>query len=227
MCVAQILTWHRQIPGYDSTMTRNKRPMTSLERSLYKLNAVRELGEWAKDFIDPDAALEDDGSDGNMGRPMKLVEDQGRSIQSMEEDRIWEQGIAELENRGQFDPDAPVVHEEANGRSITAINGVNATASPVINFYQNQPCVTAMPSGSVLHNNMAVPKQSDSIIVIIRHGKTEHNKLKLFTGWVSLLSQVDRGYRTLPDANIRPSFSRRMHHLHQKVSKRPRQLVAF
>jgi hypothetical protein len=207
-------------------MTRNKRPMTSLERSLYKLNAVRELGEWAKDFIDPDAALEDDGSDGNMGRPMKLVEDQGMSIQSMEEDIVWEQGLAELENGGQFDPDTTVFHEEINGRSISAINGVNETASPVINFYQNQPCVTAMPSGSVLRNSIAVPRQSDSLIVIIRHGKTEHNKLKLFTGWVSLLSQGDRDNLTCPDTNFHQSFSRRMHHLHKKVSKRPRLLVA-
>ena len=53
--------WSRAVPGYDGTMSRHNRPMTSLERSLYKLNAVRELGEWANEFIDLDAVVEDDG----------------------------------------------------------------------------------------------------------------------------------------------------------------------
>jgi 2,3-bisphosphoglycerate-dependent phosphoglycerate mutase len=29
----------------------------------------------------------------------------------------------------------------------------------------------------------SVPIRKESVIVIIRHGKTEHNKLGLFTGW--------------------------------------------
>ena len=79
--------WAKSVAGYDSTMARNKNPMPSLERSLYKLNAVRELGEWAKEFIDPNAELEDDGSDGNMGKPIQLIEDD-----------LWEQGMKELED---------------------------------------------------------------------------------------------------------------------------------
>ena len=152
-------------------MQRNKNPMPSLERSLYKLNAIRELGEWAKEFVDPNAEIEDDGSDGNMGRPIQMVED---------EDKVWEMGMKELESGEQFDPDAPVFHE---------VNGAKAPTQPAeiidakANIY-NQPCVTSMPSAAVLHNNGPVPIRRDSVIVIIRHGKTEHNKLGLFTGWV-------------------------------------------
>jgi hypothetical protein len=35
--------------------------MGSLERSLFKLQAERELGQWAGQFVDPNASLEDDG----------------------------------------------------------------------------------------------------------------------------------------------------------------------
>jgi len=40
-----------------------------------------------------------------------------------------------------------------------------------------------MPSATVLHNPAGAPIRRDSVIVIIRHGKTQHNKLGLFTGW--------------------------------------------
>ena len=47
--------WKRQVPGYNSTLARIQSPMTSLELSLNKLNAYRELGEWTQQFLDPDA----------------------------------------------------------------------------------------------------------------------------------------------------------------------------
>ena len=40
-----------------------------------------------------------------------------------------------------------------------------------------------MPSEVVLQHEEDVPIRRDSVIVIIRHGKTQHNKLGLFTGW--------------------------------------------
>ena len=46
------------------------------------------------------------------------------------------------------------------------------------------PCVTSIPSAAVFGNNDGTPVRRDSVIVIIRHGKTQHNKLGLFTGWV-------------------------------------------
>ena len=39
--------WSNQIPGYTPTMERVNIPMGSLERSLFKLQAERELGQWA------------------------------------------------------------------------------------------------------------------------------------------------------------------------------------
>ena len=73
--------WCAQVPGYNATIgDRNRSPMSSLEKSLYKLRAERELGEWAGQFIDPNAPVEDDGSDGNAGLPMQMIY----------EDQVWE-----------------------------------------------------------------------------------------------------------------------------------------
>ena len=54
-----------RVPGYDPIMQRQIRPMTGLERSLYKLNAVRELGEWANEFIDLEKLPTEENDDGN------------------------------------------------------------------------------------------------------------------------------------------------------------------
>jgi bisphosphoglycerate-dependent phosphoglycerate mutase family 1 len=148
--------WKKQVPGYNATFSRNKIPMTSLERSLYKLRAERELGKWAGQFIDPNAPVEDDGSDGNMGRPMQLVED-----------AIWEKGL--------------------NGADLSGLSDVeddDERTKPFTNLIStNQPCVKSIPSTSLIPGVDAVPIRQDAVVVIIRHGKTEHNKLGLFTGW--------------------------------------------
>ena len=38
-----------------------------------KLQAERELGDWAGQFTDPNAEVEDDGTDGNNGMPIRLT----------------------------------------------------------------------------------------------------------------------------------------------------------
>jgi hypothetical protein len=158
-------SWSMAVPGYDSTMARPSRPMTPLERSLYKLNAVQELGDWAKDFIDPNAELEDDGNDGNMGKPMQMLEDE-----------VWAAGIEQLESGGQFDPDAVAFHEATNSARDKAVDGPKVETEIVTPTLVSQLCITAMPSASIV-NAGPVPIRRDSVIVIIRHGKTEHNKL--------------------------------------------------
>jgi 2,3-bisphosphoglycerate-dependent phosphoglycerate mutase len=191
--------WSKNVPGYDSTMNRHKRPMTGLERSLYKLNAERELGAWASEFIDWDKSqAEDDGNDGNFGRPITLTEDE-----------VWDRGMKELEEGDQFDPDAPIFHgvnqaprvhsiskapiaypdvEDDHKQSLVGYHDVeddryddqdDIVVEP--NFFA-RPCVTPISQTS-LQNGDAVPTRHDSVIVIIRHGKTQHNKLGLFTGW--------------------------------------------
>jgi 2,3-bisphosphoglycerate-dependent phosphoglycerate mutase len=162
--------WADAVPGYDKTMSSHKRPMTSFERSLYKLNATRELGEWASEFIDYNAPMEDDGNDGNFGRPMMFSETE-----------LWEKGMKEIESGEQFDPDAPVFHESPSS-SLESENTPKTEIRP--NIY-TPPCVTSIPSAAVLGNTADTPIRRDSVIVIIRHGKTQHNKLGLFTGWVS------------------------------------------
>ena len=125
--------------------------MGTLERSLYKLRAEREMGNWATQFVDPNAPVEDDGTDGNMGRPIELVD--------------HEKSIAELKYSG--------------GNKIQDMDGEPVMA----NLVSSNPCVTAMPSASVIPGFGEPVERRDAVIVIIRHGKTEHNKLGLFTGW--------------------------------------------
>lgn len=144
--------WCAQVPGYSGTMERTNTPMGTLERSLYKLQAEREMGQWATQFIDPNAPVEDDGTDGNMGRPIELV-DHGASIAG-----------PKYSNAGQ----------------ITDMDGLAVSANLVSS---SSPCVTALPSASVLPGLGEPIERRDAVIVIIRHGKTEHNKLGLFTGW--------------------------------------------
>lgn len=142
--------WSQEVPGYNPTMERTKTPMSVLERSLYKLQAEREMGKWANQFVDPNATMEDDGTDGNMGRPIEMVD--------------HEKSIAELKYRPQ----------------LSDREGIPVTANLVSN---SPPCVTSMPSASVLPGLGEPLERRDAVIVIIRHGKTEHNKLGLFTGW--------------------------------------------
>lgn len=49
--LAREAQWAQQVPGYNSTLGGEKNPLSAMERSLYKLQAERELGEWAGQFI--------------------------------------------------------------------------------------------------------------------------------------------------------------------------------
>jgi hypothetical protein len=167
--LAREAEWAKQVPGYNSALKRNKNTMTSLERSLYKLQAERELGEWAGQFIDP-SQMTDDGNDGNMQKLM---------------DEIWAKGITELASGDQFDPDGPEFHQTEEIASLNGDANDEEEEVPFANLISttNQPCVTAIPSASIIPGIGSVPTRRDSVIVMIRHGKTEHNKLGLFTGW--------------------------------------------
>jgi 2,3-bisphosphoglycerate-dependent phosphoglycerate mutase len=167
--------WCAQVPGYNSTMQRTKTPMSPKERSLNKLNSERQLGKWAGQFIDGDED-EDDGSDGNMGKP----------ISWQFEDNIWEDALKDLGEGIAFDPDYPKFHPNAtSSSSLTELpvkddDTVDWVAPTIIKSSDSQACMTAFPPGSEVPVSKS---RSASVIVIIRHGKTEHNKLGLFTGW--------------------------------------------
>lgn len=186
--------WTQRVPGYDDTMSRHKRPMTGLERSLYKLNAVRELGEWATEFIDLDADVgEDDGNDGNgiFITPEKDKKPSTASSSSSKSKTAVAAAAAATESSKGTAPTTTVVGvgigvgTDANAdpnESMPALllkeEGDDDDEEAVAPTFFAQPCVTAVPSSS-----SAMEKRQDSVIVIIRHGKTQHNKLGLFTGW--------------------------------------------
>lgn len=148
--LARETEWKEGVPGYDSTMARKKTPMGPLEASLFKLEAERELGQWAGQFIDPRKAYEDDGSDGNQGKPI-----------SLQEDALWDLAIKADADKKKTQGEVKVV--------------------PTMISNEPSPCVKAFPSEAA--GPGSVPIRKDPVIVIIRHGKTEHNKLGLFTGW--------------------------------------------
>lgn len=145
--------------------------MTPMQRSLSKLEAEREVQEWAAQFVDEATdEEEDDGSDGKL----TLVD----------EDEVWEKGLNEIEDGEYFDPDRPKFEEEVVTNKNTAPDDdeEEELIAPIFNAYG--PCVTAMPAGEVVPGIGPVPiKKESSLIVMIRHGKTENNKLGLFTGW--------------------------------------------
>ena len=96
----------------------------------------------------------------------------------------------EIENGVQFDPDSPIFHASAENVTIVSSSGqeygmaVSSVSTDddddetevVPNFFA-QPCVTAMPPSGVFGTGAPATPRLDSVIVIIRHGKTQHNKL--------------------------------------------------
>jgi 2,3-bisphosphoglycerate-dependent phosphoglycerate mutase len=160
--------WIDNVPGYSKTMSRSKTAMTPVERALSKLKAEKELGKWAGQFIDDRTNEEDDGSDGNQGRPINF------------EDEAWRKGLDELKEGEQFNPDG-IFHPDKKGMILNEDEDDSATAIPEL--ITNSPCMQSMPSQSILPGIGQVPIRRDAVVVLIRHGKTEHNKLGLFTGW--------------------------------------------
>ena len=166
--------WCTKVPGYEKVMSRSANAvMTPLQRSLSKLEAQREVQTWAAQYATDEE--EDDGTDGKL----TLVE-QG-------EDKVWEKGLYEIKDGEYFDPDHPNFEQDTENILSSSIDGDEEEKSaelyaPIFNAHG--PCVTAMPAGEVVPGIGPVPiKRESSLIVMIRHGKTENNKLKLFTGW--------------------------------------------
>jgi hypothetical protein len=85
--------WSKSVPGYEGTMSRHM--LTALERSLYQLEAERELGKWASELIDWSAS-EDDGNNGNCRKPIVLTEDE-----------VWAKGMEELRSEYNLIPMRP------------------------------------------------------------------------------------------------------------------------
>lgn len=158
--------WCASVPDYEKVMARRNSAMTPLERSLSKLEAERNLGEWAGQFIDESADEEDDGSDGKL----TLVD----------MDKVWEKGLNEIEDGEYFDPDHPDFQQENSEIKIESLNGDDVLKAPLFNAI---PCLQAFPAAMAVPGLGPVPSKKEALIVIIRHGKTENNKLGLFTGW--------------------------------------------
>lgn len=161
------LEWCENVPGYNATMAKSKNGMSSLERSLSKLNAEKELREWVSQSMDPNDLEEDDGSDGNQGKPI-----------------AFEQNLENIRNGKKFAPTMTINQAELKSKTRDEETGDEITANSTL--ITNNPCISAFPTQSVIPGLGGVQIRRDPVVVLIRHGKTEHNKLGLFTGKLHL-----------------------------------------
>jgi hypothetical protein len=63
---------------------------------------------------------------------------------------------------------------------VTMPDGGSSSIHPVV--IKGHPCLAPLPQGVELPD-IELPGRKEAVIVMIRHGKTDHNKLSLFTGW--------------------------------------------
>jgi len=155
--------WSSRVPGYDSAMAKAKNPTSALERSLNKLKAERELGQLAGQFKDRSMIEEDDGTDGNLGRPIQFQTQVDLTKTRDSPERTADATERNAKNKILDEEDVFDEDEIAKPELISA-----------------NPCQTPLPNASEKQGK--APIRTDATIVIIRHGKTEHNKLGLFTG---------------------------------------------
>jgi len=165
--------WCANVPDYEKVMSRStKAAMSPLQRSLSKLQAEREVQDYAAQFADEGAdEEEDDGTDGKL----TLVE--------QDEDKVWEKGLNEIEDGEYFDPDHAKFDEDTALKDKTTLTDRDEEELIAPLYTANEPCVTAMPAAMAVPGLGPVPVKREALIVMIRHGKTENNKLGLFTGW--------------------------------------------
>lgn len=98
-----------------------------------------------------------------------------RSLTALREERDLEEWA---ENPGN------IIMKTANDTfdvvDVTMPDG-SSSIHPVV--IKGHPCLAPLPGGADLPDNIELPTRKEPVIVMIRHGKTEHNKLGLFTGW--------------------------------------------
>ena len=70
---------------------------------------------------------------------------------------------------------------DLQGRAVGVARSNGSEIKPFI--IKGHPCLVTLPEGVTLPTGIALPARKATVIVMIRHGKTEHNKLGLFTGW--------------------------------------------
>jgi hypothetical protein len=142
---------------------------TPLQRSLSKLEAEREVQTWAAKYA-VEEEEEDDGTDGKL----TLVE----------EVEVGESSIDFDPHRPSFEKESSSTNGEKNIIASSEVDSRGRGGDEVIApLFNANPCVQAVPAGQVVPGIGHVPVQKrSSLIVMIRHGKTENNKLGLFTG---------------------------------------------
>ncbi len=111
--------------------------------------------------------------------------DDGDTVQLNSLERSLSKLIAEREfylgeldaSLGEFDSDYDEFSPDfASSTELTAIR-------PKAAVLASHPCVPMLPKGVELPPNFQLPVRKQATIVMVRHGKTAHNQMGLFTGW--------------------------------------------
>jgi len=170
--------WIENVPGYSESMNRSKTPMTALERSLSKLAAEKELKNWAGQFVDYQKLLqEDDGTDGgHMGNLLQSNVIINKLLQSNDYRE-------DIRNNTSTTAASPNMITRNDLCVVSPPQGATGGTPPHDANGKTKSTTGDSLAGSVSTAGAAAPIRRDPTIVLIRHGKTEHNKLGLFTGW--------------------------------------------
>lgn len=141
--------WCNNVPDYSKVMERTNYGLNPLQSSLSKLEAERKVQDWAQQFVDDSDEEEDDGTDGKL----TLVEDM---------DKVWEEGLKDVEDGEYFDPDRPSFDVEPDNSKSTEIDNVEEDTSACVN-------IDPLPAARKVPGIGDVPIQrSSSVIVMIR-----------------------------------------------------------
>jgi hypothetical protein len=99
-----------------------------------------------------------------------------RSLLVLREERDLEKWVDKRKNGDMISS----VHDTAPVY-VTMPDGSSSSIHPVL--VKGHPCLAPLPQGVELPSDIELPGRKGAVIVMIRHGKTDHNKLSLFTGW--------------------------------------------
>jgi hypothetical protein len=172
--------WRSMVPGHSNATwaeVSTLRHMSSLERSLMVLREERDLEEWVE------------------------LESEWRSMVPGHSNATWAE-VSTLRHMSSLERSLMVLREERDldewvdkrkdGAIISSVNdtayvdvtipdGSSSNIHPVV--IKGHPCLAPLPQGVELPDDIELPGRKGAVIVMIRHGKTDHNKLSLFTGW--------------------------------------------
>lgn len=83
----------------------------------------------------------------------------------------------------EFDPDFDEFNPSFAPSTESTSSSGSSSSTQKGSVLSSHPCLPMLPKGVELPPNFQLPVRQEPTIVMVRHGKTAHNQLGLFTGW--------------------------------------------